>query len=146
MSENTSLYLLDTDVLSRLFRGTDANLREQLEALSKESYYISIVTVEEMLRGALATIRTEETQNKRLSGYDRLKELVPFLAAFTVVPFDAEAQAIYVAMPASIRRLGAGDCKIAATALRFDLIVVTYNQSHFGQIPYLRLTDRIPLP
>ncbi|WP_395094096.1 type II toxin-antitoxin system VapC family toxin [Armatimonas sp.] len=48
---------------------------------------------------------------------------------------------IYRAMPASLRRVGSGDCKIAATALHYDLIVVTRNLRHFGQIPGITCED-----
>ena len=93
------------------------------------------------MRGALAVIRADETRATGTQGYRRLAQLVPFLAAFRIAPFEDETQEIYRAMPPALRRLGSGDCKIAATALYFDLVVVTRNIRHFQQIPGIVCED-----
>jgi len=132
-----SVYLLDTDIVSLLFRSTDKTtaLYRRFQETPATNRVISAITVEEMLRGALAVIRSEETRSGGTLGYQRLAQLVPFLATFRIAPFTDATQEIFRAMPASLRRLGSGDCKIAATALHYDLIVVTRNLRHFQQIP-----------
>jgi tRNA(fMet)-specific endonuclease VapC len=133
-------YLLDTDTVSRLFCQSDDVLADRFLAVSHE-VCISIVTAEEMLRGAIAVIRTEETQGRRLAGYGRLESLLSFLHPFSIISFDEDTQAIYDAMPASVRRIGAGDCKIASVALKHNLIVVTFNGTHFDRIPGVQWQD-----
>ncbi|WP_309716576.1 type II toxin-antitoxin system VapC family toxin [Armatimonas sp.] len=132
-----SVYLLDTDTVSLLFRSSSDETplyRRFLQTVATDRA-ISTVTIEEMMRGALAVIRAEEMKAKGTQGYQRLAQLVPFLATFRIAPFTDATQEIYRAMPASLRRLGSGDCKIAATALHYNLIVVTRNLRHFQQIP-----------
>ena len=138
-----SVYLLDTDTVSLLFRSSeeDTSLRRRFREIPAEHRAISAITIEEMMRGALAVIRDEESRSPGTQGYQRLARLIPFLATFRIASFDDAAQEIYRAMPPALRRLGSGDCKIAATALYFDLVVVTRNLRHFQQIPGVMCED-----
>ncbi len=54
--------------------------------------------------------------------------LLPILA------YSAQADVIFHSFPASVIRIGAQDCRIAAQALAHDLIVVTRNLRDFEAI------------
>jgi tRNA(fMet)-specific endonuclease VapC len=139
-----TVYLLDTDTLSLVFRGGEEGyplLKRRLEETPPETRFVCAVTVEEMLAGALAKIRLEETKHQGTSGYALLVRLVRFLSTFPILPFNDEANALYQAMPAAIKRQGRGDCKIAAVALRHGCTMVTRNVSHFSAIPGVACED-----
>ena len=61
------------------------------------------------------------------------------------IPFDADCAEEFGRVRADLRRQGISvddmDLLIGATALVYDLTVVTHNTRHFRQIPGLRLED-----
>jgi tRNA(fMet)-specific endonuclease VapC len=136
-------YLLNTDIVSILFRSElpPQPLIERLSNTPAEEIAVSIVSVEEFMQGALALIRREDSQQRGVEGYRLLHRLINELSSYQVVPFEEDDRQIYDAFPKAVRRLGSNDCRIAATALRHQLMVVTRNQRHFGQIPGCIIED-----
>ena len=63
----------------------------------------------------------------------------------SLIPFDADYAEEFGRVRADLRRQGISvdnmDLLIGATALVYDLTVVTHNTRHFQQIPGLRLED-----
>jgi tRNA(fMet)-specific endonuclease VapC len=138
------VYLLDTDSVSNYLdeRRQHPRLRERIVSADPTAVCISIVTVEEMLRGALDVIRQAQTNRRSTSAsYALLQQLVAALHDFHIVPYTEEADQIYHAMPAAVRRIGANDCRIAATAIAGNYVVVTLNTRHFAAIPNVRYED-----
>ena len=76
-----------------------------------------------------------------MGGYALLLRILRDLADLQLLPFDDDAERIYRKMPAAVRRIGAADCRIAASALSRGHTVITRNRRHFGQIPGLLFED-----
>jgi predicted nucleic acid-binding protein len=137
------VYLVDTDSLSRYFRFPDTypTLRERLEQTDNHLLWISAVTVEEMLQGALAEVKKGQSRQGGMEAYSRLVQLLRFLNAWQILEFDEIANRLFQAFPASIKRIGANDCRIAASALHHNFTVVTCNLSHYSRVPGIVCED-----
>ena len=136
------MYLLDTNSASALLNPgrANANLGSRVRSTPMDDLCISIITVEEMLRGVLNLVRRSQEQDQ-VAGYELLKRLIYDLNRFAILPFSYEAESIYNAFDSSVRRIGTQDCRIAAIALAFDCIVITANTQHFSKIPALKYED-----
>ena len=141
-------YILDTNIInSLLFDDRNAAaIRARIAAVDSADVYLCTVTIEELFRGALGEIRADEKRNVAGEGHALLARLVAFLAPYPFLPFDDAANAIFVAFPATVRRNGAADCKIAAVAQVSDAVVVTRNTVHFASIPTTRHDDWAQTP
>ncbi len=133
-------WLLDTDHVSLQERG-HPTLRKRLEAVPHDAIAVSVVTMEEMLRGRLALLARRTRGEPRVRAYRKLVESVHFFSSITIVPFDATCERKYEALLALRLRIGSQDLRIAATALVNELIVVTRNWKDFGRVPELALED-----
>ena len=138
------MYLLDTDVTSTVFdeRRASPRLRAKLLVTPPEQIAVSIVTVEEMLRGAFDRIRQEQSKHRSPVGaYARLQDLVGYFATFSILPYTEDAERLYRAFPAQIKRIGTNDCRIAATALAHECVLVTANLADFQPMEGLQTED-----
>ena len=138
------MYLLDTNSVTLLLNdeGGHTLLRRRALEIRPEQLAVSIVTVEEMLQGAVARIRRGQQQaDGGLSGYRLLGKILQGLASYEIVPFDERCLAVFCGFPAAVRRLGGNDCRIGATAIAYELTVVTRNTRDFARIPRVRYED-----
>ena len=138
------MFLLDTNIASLLFRSEFPPdvLLEHLNDAGRENIYLSSITYEEFVQGALAVIRQAETKRRSTApGYLLLTRQIEFLASFPLLEFDVAAESLFENFPPDLRRAGNRDCKIAACALRHDATVITQNLRHFQQIPNLTCSD-----
>jgi tRNA(fMet)-specific endonuclease VapC len=136
------VYLLDTDTLSNFLRGHE-KLSRRILAVPATNVRISIVTVEEMLRGSLDVVN-KERQKPRIGlpeAYRRLQSLIVDLQRFQVLGYDLSADGTYRQLKAEVKRIGTNDCRIGASALAQEYTVVTANTRDFGQIPGLKVED-----
>jgi tRNA(fMet)-specific endonuclease VapC len=132
------LLLLDTDVVSHLFRGTAKDAIERAVAtFSQEQCCISAITVGEIVFGY------EKAGPERRSDLAEMERR--FLSRMGVLPFDEPAARVYGKVRADLRRrnltLDEPDLRIAAIALSRDLILATGNRRHFERVDGLRLLD-----
>lgn len=131
-------YLLDTNLL-RPALTPGSSLAERIRQ-NPADFAVSMVTVREALRGALAAIAEAESQaqggsRSTLSArYALLAHLVEGLASLTLWPYSEEADRLYQAWPASVRRVGPNDCRIAASAILGGCTVLTRNVADFARI------------
>ena len=132
--------LLDTDHVSLHERG-HLPVRVRLVSFSPEEVAVSIVTVEEMLRGRLAMLARRSEGEARVHAYTKLLETVQFFSSVPVVPFDIACEQQFQALRAMRLRVGSRDLRIAATALVHSVVVITRNRRDFEQVPGLRLDD-----
>ena len=72
--------IFDTDHLSLLERG-HPTLQIRLAAVSPDSLAVSVITVEEMLRGRLAVLARRLEGERRVHAYQKLME-----TSFTTIP------------------------------------------------------------
>jgi toxin FitB len=126
------MYLVDTDVISEVRKGEKANsgVRNFLSSAKRDAaaLFLSAVTIGELRQGVeVVRHRGDAAQATRLERWlDRL------VADYTeaILPFDQDVAQIWgrLRVPHPENPL---DKQIAATALLYDLTVVTRNVEHF---------------
>ena len=115
---------------------------QRLTALPKlEVVAVAIITVEERMRGWLATIAKEKTALRQVVGYRELTKLFEFYQEFVMVPFDESAALQFDDLRARRVRLGTRDLKIAATALINHALLLSANRGDFERVPGLRVEN-----
>jgi tRNA(fMet)-specific endonuclease VapC len=138
------MILLDTDHLSVL-RGDpserQARLNARLDAVVGEEVGTTVITLEEQMRGWLATIAKERQTVRLIRPYDELAALVEFFADWLVVRFDRPAAALFDTY--NRIRISASDRKIAAVTVARDALLLTANRRDFEQIPGLRFANSL---
>jgi tRNA(fMet)-specific endonuclease VapC len=133
-------FLLDTDHLTLLEHGHPP-LRQHLAAQPPGAVGLTIVTVEESLRGRLAAIARAPDGAARVSRYGYLLDTLQLFQQFPVAPFDQAAENHFQQLRSLRLRIGTQDLKIAAVVLAHNLTLLTRNHRDFGQIPGLLLAD-----
>lgn len=137
-------FVLDTDAVSDLlYQGKRHDIIEKrLHQVPSRRIWITVVTVGELLRGALAQVRlTESREEGGMEAYVFLQELLTVIASFQILSYNNAVNSVFQSLSAKIKRVGTQDCKIAAIAIATNKIVVTRNFSHFQQIPDIRCED-----
>jgi tRNA(fMet)-specific endonuclease VapC len=127
------MLILDTDHLVEYQRGTSPEalrLKERLEQAG-ESFAISIITVEEVMRGWLASIRRTTDPFRQINAYSKLRQLFQSFATWDVLDWTAAAAAEFAALKAAKTRIGTMDLKIASVALANDAALLTRNLADF---------------
>ncbi|MGH9549291.1 MAG: type II toxin-antitoxin system VapC family toxin [Terriglobales bacterium] len=127
------MYLVDTDVISELRKKDKANLRVAAffkDAAARDAaLYLAALTIGELRRGVeLIRYRGDARQAQLLERWlDGLLEQY----SDNVLPFDADAAQVWgrLRVPHPENPL---DKQIAATALVYDLVLVTRNVKHFA--------------
>ena len=139
------MILLDTDHATFLkFPNSDRGRRmiDRMNAVSEsEAIGVTIVTVEERMRGWLAVIAREKSALQQIVGYRELSRLFEFYQEFEIVPFDEPAARQFDELRKQKLRIGARDLKIAATALVNDSLLLSANLSDFERVPGLRVEN-----
>ena len=139
------MYVLDNDTLTLFFQSNRAIVRRVL-SLPDGAVLLPAITVEEQLRGRLSflsslnTARTADRPKVPLA-YELLLETVKRLQQFRHLPYTADMETLYQSWPATVKRLGTRDCRIAATAIVSGFTVVTCNLNHFQPIPGVSMDD-----
>jgi tRNA(fMet)-specific endonuclease VapC len=114
----------------------------RLDAVSAtETIGVAIVTVEERMRGWLATIAKERTAARQVLGYRELAQLIQFYQEFEIVLFDEAVARLFDDLRKQKLRLGTMDLKIAATALVNNALLLSANLSDFQRVPGLRVEN-----
>lgn len=130
--------VLDTNHLSELGYGTPAGLRLRDRLLeSGEDAAITIITVEEQLRGWLAEIHRLSDPHRQILVYQRLQERVEFFARWPVLRWDAAASDLFLRFRRERIRVGSMDLKIACITLVHEATLLTRNTGDFGKVPGL---------
>jgi len=131
------MYLLDTDILSKLMKSAPASaLVTRLARVPPEDQFTSSVTFGEILYGAHRSSRTAAL-------LERIEETL--LPELPILPFDADAARRCGKLRAELERrgtpIGDADTRVASIALSRGLTVVTGNERHFQQVPGLEIED-----
>lgn len=139
------MILLDTDHVTVLkYPGSERcrRLVQRLEGVPVgEVIGVSVVTVEEQMRGWLAAIAKERTASRQVAAYRELANLFDFFGTFTIVPFDQPAADQFDNLRTARIRLGTMDLKIAATALVCGALLLSANRRDFERVPGLRVEN-----
>ncbi len=136
------MVVLDTNHVSELTYRSLAGLRllQKLQAAEQEAA-ITVITVEESLRGWLAEIRRRTDTHKQISAYQRLITQVDVFAAWLVLPWDEDSADRFGRLKTLRQQVGTQDLKIACICLAHDATLLTRNISDFQPIPGLRIEN-----
>ena len=139
------MILLDTDHTTFLkypesARGT--RLVERLQSRPAGTVLaISIVTVEEQMRGWLASVAKERLARRQVMAYSELARLFEYFRKYQIAPFDEKAAEKFDALQTAKIRLGTMDLKIAAIALVNNALLLSANRRDFDRVPALRVEN-----
>jgi predicted nucleic acid-binding protein len=133
-------YLFDTNAISEAMRPRpNADFVSWLCSLPREEQFTSILVIAELYVGAF---RSQASQK----WLERIEQDV--LPSLTVLDFDLECARRYGELRADLEQrgtpIGETDCQIAATALRYKLVVVTANTKHFQRVEGLDIRPFTP--
>ena len=137
------MYILDTIVSDYLDkrRGNFPLIENQILSKPPELIFVSIITVEEIIQGALNIIQKSKQKSSVVNGYRYFEELFEALHRFQILPYTSEAEQIFQSLSPKVKRVGTQDCRIAATARSKGYIVVTANVSDFERIGIVSIED-----
>jgi tRNA(fMet)-specific endonuclease VapC len=137
-----SRYILDTDCFS-LWQQNHPMMVQRVE-VNAENLAVTIVTVEEVIRGWFNVIRqaSEPSQaDKLVLAYTRLWDTLDDFKNLNILKFDQNAFTIYTQFRSQRIRIGTQDLRIAAIVLANNAILVTRNHRDFSQVPDLVQED-----
>jgi tRNA(fMet)-specific endonuclease VapC len=128
----TIQYLIDTDWVIHYLSGR-SDVVNRLHTLRPNGLGLSVVALAELYEGVFYS-RDPDKDGQGLSD---------FLRGVTVLGIDEETARIFGRERGRLRRAGAiigdMDLMIAATALQYDLTLLTNNRRHFDRINGLRI-------
>jgi tRNA(fMet)-specific endonuclease VapC len=132
------LYLLDTNVLSRLARGNDARIDQMLRRHDPKCR-MSAISWYELTHGAARSTIPERSRRK----LDFLREIFPDIEAFGE---EASTCAGYVRFSLETLRpnaqpIGPYDVLLAGHAIALGATFVTHNTREFGRVSGLKVED-----
>jgi tRNA(fMet)-specific endonuclease VapC len=137
------MYILDTDHLSLIQRNGQEGKRIlfKLSAIEVTEVSVTVITYEEQIRGRLSVLSKAKTPDEQVLAYQGLQQLAADYQSIVMVPFSYVAALEHQRLRKAYPRLGNMDLKIAAIALTNNAILLTRNQSDFGQIADLQTED-----
>ena len=119
--------LIDTDVLSYLFKG-DSRAEPYQPHLDGKLGVLSFMSIAEL----------DFWANFRNWGVKRRADLAAFLQPYTVIDSDRHLCQVWADIRSQVRRDGyhidTADCWIAATAFHYEIPLATHNGSHFVHV------------
>jgi tRNA(fMet)-specific endonuclease VapC len=134
------IYVLDTDHIS-LDQHAHPVVSARINAHAPEEIAVSVISLEEQVRGWLAVLRAAKTSTARCQAYIRLRMTIEYFASIQLLDYDLAADDLYEQMRRQGVRIGTQDLRIAAIVLRHNGTLVTRNSRDFGQVPGLILED-----
>ena len=128
-------YLFDTDAISEVLRSKPAKQYFLwLQDIPRAEQFTSAVVIGELYKGAFRS----KARDRHLHNIDER-----VLPAVTVLPYDVAVARVFGGIRAHLEEIGRilpdADLQIAATAIHYDLELVTGNLRHFERIPGLKL-------
>lgn len=137
------MYILDTDHLSLIQRNGQEGkqILIKLAAIEESEVVVTVITYEEQVRGRLSVLSRAKTLDEQVLAYQGLQQLAADYQFIVMVPFSRTAALEHQRLRKSYPRIGNMDLKIAAIALTNNAILLTRNESDFGQIVELPTED-----
>jgi len=135
------MILLDTDHISALQADGGAardHLLRKMDSSEDQDFAVTIISLEEQMRGWLAEIHGELDFTRQVGGYERLAGLTSFYSHWTVVGYTTKAASQTIQLKKAKVRIGTMDLKIASIAKSLNVLLLTANEKDFGQVPGLR--------
>lgn len=138
------MILLDTDHLTVLRypeHAQYASLSARMTATVDEQFAVTVVSVEEQMRGWLAEINRHLDVRKQMPAYDRLATLFTFFANWQIIRLDERATDEFERLRKQKVRIGTMDLKIAAIALTHNPLLLSANLRDYRQVPGLHVEN-----
>lgn len=136
--------MLDTDHLS-LIQREYPNVKQRLDEIDPANLAITVVTLEEQMKGWLNVINKYNDQpsqsEKLILAYKGLRDGVEYLNKLNWLDFNQLAHDFYKELIRQKVRIGTRDLRIAAITLSVNGILVTRNTKDFIKVPNLKLED-----
>lgn len=137
-------YLLDTDHISFLQRRSGSEFSRLTVRMAQHpiaDFALSVVSFHEQVLGAHDFINRARTNTDIIRGYALLLEILQGFATAPILPFDAEAIAVFDELRGQRVRVSTMDLRIAAIAMSRNLVLLTRNVSDFNKVPGLVTED-----
>ena len=124
--------MLDTDWIINLLAGK-GGAAENIQHLDPQAIGISLVTVAEIYESAFQYVNPDA----------HIRAFRSFLDHFHLLSLNLPIVEKFAEVRAHLRRRGQlisdFDILLGATALHYDLVVLTYNKKHFERIPDIKI-------
>jgi len=133
-----SLYILDTDHIT-LHQRNHLQVIAKLQTCAPEELSVTVITLEEQIRGRLAQLRHPGCD--LTLAYDQLRATAEYFCDLTILPFNAAAQYQYRQLRSQKIRIGTLDLRIAAIVLSQSAILITRNRRDFERVPGLKFEN-----
>ncbi len=128
-------YLLDTNVVIVYLKGRSLPLKLKIQTINPIDIAVSSIVKAELFAGSAKSQDPIKSRQKQ--------EI--FLSRFFSLPFDDETAQVYGLLRANLEKqgkpIGPMDMLIAATAIRWNLTLITHNISEFQFIEGLLIED-----
>lgn len=134
------MFVLDTDHVT-LDQHGHSLVSARIRRAGSAQVAISVVTVEEQMRGWLAVIRSTTSAQKRAAAYAQLRMAVSYFATFTMLDYTLAADALVIDLRRQGIRIGTQDLRIAAIALTNQATLVTRNEQDFRRVSGLSIEN-----
>ncbi len=136
-----SQFLLDTDTISLVQYG-HAQLVQRLTLQPDSDIAISVLSVQEQMRGWLARLSRLSKPDQLADWYDFLAQrMFPVWRRYELLAFPEAAILRFEQLKKLRLNVGLMNLRIAAIALHNGLTVVTRNLRDFGRVPGLVAVD-----
>jgi tRNA(fMet)-specific endonuclease VapC len=136
-----TLYVLDTDHISLQQRAHPVVLQRLQVLHEDDSSAVTVITVEEQIRGRLEIIRRRGASPLQVAAYAAFQQPLRYFASWQVLDFTQAAFDQFLALRQQRIRIGAQDLRIAAITLANTATLVTRNTRDFAQVPGLVIED-----
>lgn len=136
------MVVLDTNHLSVLSRsGPSAERLTNRLNEARQEVTTTVVNVQERVEGWLKEIHATPDPQRQTDAYREFYRLIEVYAAWTVLPWDEDAAALFHSYRKQGIRIGTMDLKIACIAMTHDALLLTQNTVDFAKVPGLRFED-----
>ena len=133
------MYSLDSDTVNGILRG-HPNIISRVRAEDPNDFLVCTIVVEELVGKQISRINTLRSQKQPYGRESEfLAKLIKTLSVFQILTYTDEAEQLYLSWTAKQKRVGPNDCRIAASAITADLVIVTCNQKDFSTIPGVQM-------
>jgi tRNA(fMet)-specific endonuclease VapC len=127
-------YLLDSDWIINLLAGKK-DAQDKIQRIDPDEIGISLITVAEIYESAYHFANPDA----------HIEKFRAFLKNFHLPDLNLPIMETFAEVRAHLRRRGQiipdFDILLAATALQYDLVILTNNRKHFERIPDLKIYE-----
>ncbi len=138
------MILLDTDHVTLLQFPENPRceaLAERLDAAEDDDVALTVITVEEQMRGWLAKINQAKFPEEQIHPYERLEYLIGFFSQWRIQPHDGLTVGEFKDLKQQKINIGTQDLKIAAIAISHNALLLSANLKDFQKVPGLRVEN-----